>query len=80
MSKVKIECNELGMCPYCNSEELEYGEMKLECNSLWYEVRCEKCGRHFVEMNEISFVGNYIGKNGDFPVVIGEEMEYEEED
>jgi predicted RNA-binding Zn-ribbon protein involved in translation (DUF1610 family) len=34
----------LGKCPKCGHEELEYGDLEPEDESIFYEVSCPECG------------------------------------
>lgn len=80
MSKVKIESNELGMCPYCESQEIDYGAVVMEGDMLYFPCQCEKCGRYFEEWHKLEFTGHNVGSCGEYEAVIGEEIEYEEEE
>ena len=70
--------NEVGICPYCNSDDIEYGSAKFEGDMLYFPCTCNNCKRNFEEWNEISFVGNNVGNHGKYDAsdVIGKEIEY----
>ena len=80
MKKVKIKSNQLGVCPYCNSEEIEKGTARFEFDMMYFPCRCEKCGKYFEEWNSLEFTGNNVGSCGEYEAVVGEEIEYQEEE
>ena len=45
MSFVKIKSNNLGVCPYCNSEEIDKGTARFEFDMMYFPCKCEKCGK-----------------------------------
>lgn len=79
MSKVKIESNSRSVCPYCGGQSLEYSEVQFQGDYLFFPCRCDDCGRYFEEWNRLEFVGHNVGRDGEYEAVIGEEIEYEEE-
>ena len=42
MRIVEKECQ--GRCAYCDSDELEYGGMKVDGEECWYQYECRDCG------------------------------------
>ena len=51
--------DELGVCPFCQNESLDYGSLELEDNSIYFPVICDNCGEHFKEYHNLVFNGNY---------------------
>ena len=79
MKKTKIISNTLGVCPYCNSESIDYGAVRFENNSLYFPCTCMKCKKYFEEWNNITFIGHNVGSSGEYEAndYIGKEIEYE---
>ena len=82
MGKVKVISNQAGVCPYCNSEDIEYGVAKFEPNFIYYPCTCGQCKRYFEEWNELSFSGNNVGSSGEYEAsdCLDKEIEYEDDD
>lgn len=79
MEKIKIQSNDLGVCPYCNSLEIQYEAVRFEDDYLYFPCHCEKCGRYFEQWNELKFIGNNVGSSGEYEAQVGLEIDYEEE-
>lgn len=79
MGKVKIISNQLGVCPYCNSEDINYGQIQLEADHVYYPCECNTCGRYFQEWNYLQFVGHNVGPHGEYEAsyILDEEIDYE---
>ena len=77
--KVKIISDQAGVCPYCNSEDIDYGAAKFEPNHIYYPCICNECKKYFEEWNELNFVGHNVGSSGEYEAsdVINTEIEYE---
>lgn len=41
--------NEIGHCPACHSEEIQYESIEIGCNEVYQECYCCKCGCEFEE-------------------------------
>ena len=48
-----------GICPYCNSNELDYGDLIPDGNYIIYPTECGNCGYEFKETYRLDFVGNF---------------------
>lgn len=44
-----IKTKEAGKCPYCNSENINYGDTTLDAESLAYNCTCNDCKQDFQE-------------------------------
>ena len=80
MSKVKIISNQAGVCPYCNSENIDYGVAKFEPNYIYYPCTCNECKKYFEEWNELNFSGNNVGSSGEYEAseCLEKKIEYDE--
>lgn len=47
------EVDGVGCCPFCGSENLEYGEVEFECDSLYYPFKCRDCGAEGREWHSV---------------------------
>ena len=78
--KVKILSNEVGMCPYCNSQNIDYDSARFHTDGMvsWRAI-CNGCHREFEEWHEMNFVGHNVGTNLDIDAndVLDKEIEYE---
>lgn len=81
MEKVKIISNEAGVCPYCNSEDIDYDVAKFEPNFIYYPCTCNKCKRYFEEWNELNFSGHNVGSSGEIEAsdCLNKEIDYDGE-
>ncbi len=79
-NKVKIQSNQLGVCPYCGSESIDYGPARFEADLMYFPCTCMKCKRYFEEWNSLNFVGLNVGRSGEHQAedVLGKEIEYNE--
>ena len=60
---------ELGKCPYCDSDNLEYGNSKVDDYGYVYEVTCRKCNKEFEENYEMKYSGKSVIENGNLKVI-----------
>lgn len=79
--KVKIISNQLGVCPYCNSQDLKYDTIEFEDGHVYYPCTCRNCKRYFQEWYYLDFVGHNIGSFGQYEAsyYVDEEIEYTED-
>ena len=82
MSFVKIKSNNLGVCPYCNSEEIDKGTARFEFDMMYFPCKCEKCGKYFEEWNKLEFAGHNVGSCGEYDAQqkLNKVIEYKEEE
>lgn len=62
MIKVEEKINlggETGKCPYCNSENVEYGSSGPSDGLYYYESDCYECKNTWREYYILKFDGNY---------------------
>ena len=45
----------VGICPHCESENVEYGNSRLEGDSMGYEMTCQNCGKEFIEWYDLVY-------------------------
>ena len=51
---------EQGICPICNSDNIEYvGSMEITDVGVYYNAYCKDCGASFEEHYDLSFAGHY---------------------
>lgn len=51
---------EQGLCPYCGSEDIEYGVMDLNMGGeVVYPCHCNKCNKDYFEGYHLEFVGMF---------------------
>ena len=76
--KVKIISNQLGKCPYCNSENIQHKFAQFELDMMYFKCVCDDCNRYFEEWNSISFTGYNVGSRGQYEAseYLGKEIEY----
>lgn len=55
MEKKNPVVHECGICPYCGSDDVEYGSMEMDCGSLSYEMHCNKCGEDSKEWYSVEY-------------------------
>tara|TARA_Y100001973_G_scaffold52009_1_gene77098 strand:- start:259 stop:453 length:195 start_codon:yes stop_codon:yes gene_type:complete len=44
-----------GACVLCNSDNLDYGRMKIDGEILWYEYDCNDCGNSGEEHYDVRY-------------------------
>lgn len=53
--------NEVGKCPFCESDDLDYDAMEPEDgNMIYYPWTCNNCGKHGEEWYTMTFAGHSI--------------------
>ena len=58
--------NEEGKCPFCGSNDLDYGVMEPEDDMVYYPWTCSDCGKHGEEWYSMRFTGHNVeDENGD---------------
>lgn len=80
MDKIKIISNRLGVCPYCNSERIEYEPAKNEVDMMYYPCTCRNCKKYFEEWYSLRFAGHNVGCYGQYDAdeYLNEEINYYE--
>ena len=76
----KIKSNEVGTCPFCESENIEYGTHAFDNDNLYFNVRCLACGSHFKEWHFVEFIGNTGLQNHYCELKVGDEVYTEVEE
>lgn len=66
---------EQGKCPYCGSDDVEYGFREHVDDMIYYEVACKDCGRTFQEWYELKFSGHNVGAGLDIEAKEGMEIQ-----
>lgn len=61
MKKIRVVSNQQGICPLCNSEDLNYGALNLEDDMVYYPCTCNKCGQDLEEWYSLQFSGFNAG-------------------
>lgn len=54
------EDNQVGKCPICHSDNINYDSIQLESDMTYYPYTCEDCGTQGEEWYKIEFVGHNI--------------------
>lgn len=73
---VKVKSNEVGVCPLCNSDNLDYDVMEVVDTGVEYPWTCNDCGAEGTEFYNISFSevrAIASGKDGEDTDIIGYE-------
>ena len=52
---MKLISHESGICPYCKTEDIEYGSIELEEDHVYYPAKCNKCNKEFREYYNILY-------------------------
>lgn len=69
-----IKCNEVGVCPLCESENLEYKKPVIEECGVVYPWTCE-CGAKGQETYNLKFSGHYaVEKDNVYIDVVEDEL------
>lgn len=61
MSKIR---HEQGVCPVCNSENLEYGSSDIDGDFISYDWTCEDCKSEGLEWYELTFSNHSVSFTG----------------
>lgn len=48
-----------GVCPVCDSKNINYGAMEVDGEGVCYPAQCEDCGATFHECYDLVFAGHY---------------------
>lgn len=48
-----------GLCPFCGSENIEYGNIDLRDDFLDYPCKCNNCNKEFIEGYHLEFDGMF---------------------
>ncbi len=57
--------NKEGICPACGESNLEYGEMVLDEDNLFFPYKCDNCGTKGEEWYHLDFSGHrFYDENG----------------
>jgi predicted nucleic-acid-binding Zn-ribbon protein len=57
---MKFKSNEMGRCPFCNSQYFEYGAIEFESDLCYFPWKCMKCGHTGEEWYSMEFVGHNV--------------------
>lgn len=59
MAQVKVKRIKAGKCPFCESEDVNYpnGFEFCAATSIFYDAKCNACGREFAEWYTLTFDG-----------------------
>ena len=57
---MKFKSNEMGHCPYCYSNYLDYGSVEFEDNMCYFPWQCYSCGKTGEEWYSMEFAGHNI--------------------
>lgn len=72
--RIMIKCNEVGICPLCESENLEYKKPVIEECGVVYPWTCE-CGAKGQETYNLKFSGHYaVEKDNVYIDVVEDEL------
>lgn len=77
---MKVKSNEVGVCPFCNSEgTLDYGVIRLEDNMCYFPWECRECENEGEEWFSLNFKGHNV-YNDDHELIEIEENMIESEE
>lgn len=54
------EMEEVGVCPKCGKESLDYGAIEVQDDMIYYPYTCSECGTEGKEWYNIEFVEHTI--------------------
>lgn len=57
---MKFKSNEMGHCPYCYSDYLDYGSCQFEGDMCYFPWQCYGCGRTGEEWYSMKFTGHNV--------------------
>ena len=58
--------NNIGTCPHCKEQDLDYGAIQLEGENAYFPYKCNNCGLEGEEWYYMEFIGhNVYDENGD---------------
>lgn len=70
--KIRLKEIEQNVCPYCGSDDIEYGPSEHVDEMEYYPAVCKICGRKFEEWYRLSFVGHNVGPSLDITLDDGQ--------
>lgn len=56
--------NEPGICRVCGSNDIDYGDMDIDGDSVAYDWTCEECNSDGIEYYSLTFVSNDVTHTG----------------
>ena len=66
MESAEKRIKEQGICPYCGSDDIEWGFREIDDPFLFDNGSCCKCGRDFIDVYKIEYDGyNTFDENGE---------------
>ena len=57
---MKLKSNEMGHCPYCDSDCLDYGSVEFEDNMYYFPWKCCSCEKTGEEWYSMEFTGHNV--------------------
>lgn len=57
-NKSGIRTTEDGICPCCGSNDIEYGNIDIDGDILWYENQCNSCKEWFETYYKLKFIAS----------------------
>jgi hypothetical protein len=57
---MKFKGNYEGECPFCESDNLDYGEVEFSEHYCYFPWKCEDCGHEGKEYYDMEFVGHNV--------------------
>lgn len=54
-----------GKCPKCNKDDLDYGSLEIEDDSIYYPYTCNDCGLKGREWYNLYFIGHWDEKGNE---------------
>ena len=55
---MKYEYQKVKTCPMCGNQDIKYGTMEVESNSIYYHATCNKCKQEYKEYYALEFSAN----------------------
>lgn len=55
-----VKSNKQGICPYCNSDDLEYGCVEFEGDMCYFPFTCNSCDKQGEEWYNMDFSGHNV--------------------
>ena len=56
--EIKIKSNDMGYCPVCDNDDLDYDSVQFEGNMCYFPWHCKWCGTTGNEWYNLEFVGH----------------------
>lgn len=57
---MKVKSNKNGYCPLCNSTNLDYDNIEIEGEAVYYPYKCKDCGTEGEEWHLLNFIGHSV--------------------